>query len=129
MSVKMETRGEIQKKKTSLSSLYQKVNHFEKDKIEDIPYRNQKQHNSQARLKITKLFLWGYFSLIGGSFIFCLVYNILAGWLSKKLSFTTPIEYINVIQTVSLITTTLSSGVGFVIGYYFKNDEKDNQRD
>ena len=129
MSVKMETRGEIQKKKTSLSSLYQKVNYFEKDKIENIPYKNQKQHNSQARLKITKLFLWGYFSLIGGSFIFCLVCNILAGWLSKKLSFTTLIEYINVVQTVSLITTTLSSGVGFVIGYYFKNDEKDNQRD
>jgi len=129
MPVEIETRNEPRRKKIFSSSLYQKVNHFEKDKSEDIPYKNQKQHDSQARLKITKLFLWGYFSLIGGSFIFCLVYNILAGWLSKKLSFTTPIEYINVVQTVSLMTTTLSSGVGFVIGYYFKNDEKDNQRD
>jgi len=30
------------------------------------------------------------------------------------------IPYIEVSNTVSLITTTLSSGVGFVIGYYFK---------
>jgi len=88
---------------------------------------NAKKHDRETRKQITKLFLNWYFWLIILAFLFCLGYNwIIAllniNLLSKGMEL---IPYIEVSNTVSLITTTLSSGVGFVIGYYFKND-KDN---
>ena len=92
------------------------------------------KHDSESRLQITKLFLWAYFVLIAASFVFCYTYNdhiadlYLAATKALPADKTLPIsdlpEYINVSQTVSLITATLSSGVGFVIGYYFKNGER-----
>jgi hypothetical protein len=86
-----------------------------------------KKHDRETRKQITKLFLNWYFWLIIFAFIFCFGYNwavalLNLNLLSNKLEL---IPYIEVSNTVSLITTTLSSGVGFVIGYYFKND-KDN---
>jgi hypothetical protein len=88
---------------------------------------NANKHDRETRKQITKLFLNWYFWLIILAFLFCLGYNwIIAllniNLLSKGMEL---IPYIEVSNTVSLITTTLSSGVGFVIGYYFKND-KDN---
>ena len=91
------------------------------------------KHDSESRLQITKLFLWAYFILIAASFVFCYTYNNNIADLylvatKSSASGTLPVnvlpEYINVSQTVSLITATLSSGVGFVIGYYFKNGER-----
>jgi len=92
------------------------------------------KHDSESRLQITKLLLWAYFILIAASFAFCYLYNdhiadlYLSAAKALPTDITLPInglpEYINVSQTVSLITATLSSGVGFVIGYYFKNGER-----
>lgn len=84
------------------------------------------EHDSRSRLEITKLFLKWYFCLIAGSFIFSLVYNFWAAsinsdLISKNQQLQNLIPYLDVSNTVSIITTTLSSGVGFVIGYYFKN--------
>lgn len=81
------------------------------------------QHGAEARLTITKLFLKWYFCLIAGSFIFCLAYNFIAASINHNLTLTgeSIIPYLELTNTVSLITTTLSSGLGFVIGYYFKN--------
>ncbi|MDA0617351.1 MAG: hypothetical protein O3A66_01350 [Proteobacteria bacterium] len=83
-----------------------------------------KKHDRETKWKITKLFLTWYFTLIIGAFCFCLIYNCVISWcniklLSKNMDL---IPYIEVSNTVSLITTALSSSVGFVIGYYFKNN-------
>lgn len=80
----------------------------------------------KSRLTITKLFLTWYFSLICGSFAFSLVYNFFAAIMNLKLAATNKdliiqIPYLDVSNTVQIITTTLSSGFGFVMGYYFRN--------
>jgi hypothetical protein len=80
-------------------------------------------HDSKSRLEITKLFLKWYFCLIGGGFLFCLIYNFLAAYLNYKLKLDTPLKYLDISNTVSLITNTLTGGMGFVIGYYFKNKD------
>jgi hypothetical protein len=83
---------------------------------------NQDEHDSRSRLTITKMFLQAYFTLIACGFVFCLFYNSIIAYLNHKYVFT--IEYLDVANTVSIITTTLSSGVVFVIGYYFKSKNK-----
>jgi len=84
---------------------------------------NPKQHDSEARREITKLFLKWYFVLIAFAFLFSAGYNFYAAYMNIALSSTDKLKYLEITNTVSLITTTLSSGVGFVIGYYFKNKE------
>lgn len=82
---------------------------------------NKDEHNADSRLSITKLFLKWYFSLIAGAFLFTGLYNFFAADFNNLWGAAIP--YLEVTNTVSIITTTLSSGVGFVIGYYFKNKE------
>ena len=84
---------------------------------------SKEEHDSKSRLEITKLFLKAYFWLIGGSFIFCLVYNYGAALINSHFKLDLPIKYVDVTNTVSIITTTLSGGMGFVIGFYFKNKD------
>ena len=83
------------------------------------PFDKQK-HDSESRLRITRLFLIWYFVLIAGSFLFSAGYNFIAAHMNQSIM-SNPISYLDVSNTVSIVTTTLSSGVGFVIGYYFKN--------
>jgi hypothetical protein len=91
----------------------------------DQPF-NPEHHNSKLRGEITTLFLKWYFGLIAGSFAFSAIYNFLAGLLNYHYTQNNPINYLDVSNTVSIVTTTLSSGVGFVIGYYFKNKNDEN---
>lgn len=86
------------------------------------PKFDKSQHDSESRLEITKLFLKWYFSLIAGTFIFTALYNFIAAIINSKIP-NSALPYLEVVNTVAIITTTLSSGVGFVIGYYFKNKE------
>lgn len=100
------------------------------EELRSIPEFDQTQHDSESRKEITKLFLKWYFCLIAGAFAFCAIYNFVAAKLNlgilkaaHDLSIERPelLTYLEVSNTVAIITTTLSSGVGFVIGYYFKN--------
>lgn len=84
---------------------------------------HQQEHDSKSRLEITRLFLKSYFYLIAGGFIFCLVYNYGAALINSYSKLDIPIRYVDVTNTVSIITTTLSGGMGFVIGFYFKNKD------
>lgn len=85
---------------------------------------DQKEYDSKSRLEITKLFLKWYFGLICGGFIFCLIYNYGAAYLNFQFrELNNSMKYVDISNTVTIITTTLSSGMGFVIGYYFKNKE------
>lgn len=78
------------------------------------PSFNKEEHESNSRLIITKLFLTWYFILIFGFFVFSLIYNLLSILLGST-------NLLDIYKTVTIITTSLSGGVGFVIGYYFKN--------
>lgn len=84
---------------------------------------DQRRHDSESRLRITTLFLKWFFSLILFSFLFSAAYNFVAAWINTNRDLTDKIPLLDVSNTVSIVTTTLSSGVGFVIGYYFKNKE------
>ncbi len=87
----------------------------------DLANWNKEKHDNEARLSITKLVLWWYFGLIIFSFLYAAGYNSLAIFLNQHLTTAESIKLLDVSNTVSLITSTLGSGVGFVIGYYFKN--------
>jgi ABC-type Fe3+ transport system permease subunit len=83
---------------------------------------DKEKHDHESRLKITQLFLKWYFALIVFSFCFAIVYNFAAAYMNDGTNVENNyLPYLDVSNTVSIITTTLSSGVGFVIGYYFKN--------
>lgn len=84
---------------------------------------NKTEHESKSRLEITKLFLKWYFCLIAGGFLFCLIYNFFAAYLNYTFTLESPLKYLDISNTVSLITNTLTGGMGFVIGYYFKNKD------
>ncbi|MDA0781891.1 MAG: hypothetical protein PQ612_02185 [Rickettsiales bacterium] len=85
------------------------------------------EHINKSRLAITKLFLKWYFCLIVFGFIFSAGYNFMVAKINLSLltSNATSLDFIDVGNTVALITSTLSSGVGFVIGYYFKNKDSE----
>lgn len=110
--------------KESLSKKLQILDKFGEKVVEKSKFDANK-HAHESRLKITTLFLVAYFLLIAGSFIFSMIYNFHAAHINEELLKTNPnahfLDYLDVYNTVSIITTTLSSGVGFVIGYYFKN--------
>lgn len=82
---------------------------------------NKEKHEGEARLAITRLVLWWYFVLITFSFLFAAGYNFIASSLNTNIPQESIIPYLDIFNTVSLITSSLGSGVGFVIGYYFKN--------
>lgn len=93
---------------------------------------NKQRHESESRLAITKIFLYAYFALIAFAFIFSAFYNFVAAYLNSLLNVgidvpgkATLITYIDVTNTVSIVTTTLGSGLGFMIGYYFKSKSED----
>jgi len=91
-------------------------------KIDPDPAFNKTKHDSESRFNITKLFLKWYFCLISGSFVFAAVYNFIAANINIRIP-ENQINYLDVSNTVSIITTTLSGAAGFVIGYYFKTKD------
>lgn len=83
---------------------------------------NKDEHESKSRLEITRLILKWYFRLVAGSFGFCFFYNCTIAFLNDSLE-CEPIPYLDVYNTVSIITASLTGIVGFVIGYYFKGKQ------
>lgn len=98
------------------------IDNFEEKLGSKKPF-NHGEHEATSRLEITKLFLWWFFILIAGAFIFGGTYNFIAAHLNMHLipAGKVQLEYLNIVDTVSVVTTTLSGSVGFVIGFYFKN--------
>lgn len=93
------------------------------NKLAQEPSFDKTKHDSESRLTITRIFLISYFLLIAGAFLFSAAYNFISAYINLK-NPNNPISYLDVSNTVSIITTTLSSGMGFVIGYYFKNHKE-----
>ncbi len=93
-------------------------------KVESSPTEwNKSKHEGESRLEITKMFLSWFFMLIAFGFLFSAFYNFMAALINTNHLLEEKVPFLDVVNTVSIITTTLSSGVGFVIGYYFKNKD------
>lgn len=101
-----------------IESQYKKVEELTREKNDTF---NKTEHDSHSRLEITKIFLKWYFCLFAGTFIFCGLYNCIVAIFNYN--FLSEIEYLNIGNTISLVAGILSSALGFVIGYYFKNKE------
>jgi hypothetical protein len=75
----------------------------------------------ETRSKIAKQFVFWYFILIGGSFIFTLIYNLLIFWLFPKFMPEQIIAPKDILLTAAGI---VGSPLGFIVGYYFKDIQK-----
>lgn len=97
--------------------------------IKNKPEYNAAQHKNESRFIITKMFLRWYFGILLGSFVFCSLYNWTCAYINHAYEFTqeTGLKYLEVSTIISLIAATLSSSLGFVIGYYFKGKEEENE--
>ncbi len=74
----------------------------------------------KSRLEITKYFLSSFFGLIIFSFIFCFIYNLcFIPWGDNLIKH--GIKPLDITNILPLITTTLGTGLGFIMGYYFKD--------
>lgn len=93
---------------------------------------NSDKHDREAKLDITKMFLWFFFLSGLFVFLFCFAYNAYftywAGECIKhcKINETCDfcnVELLNVLNVISAVTTALGTALGFIIGYYFKDKQ------
>ncbi|MEQ1965426.1 hypothetical protein ABLB69_20310 [Xenorhabdus khoisanae] len=93
----------------------------EEEGLRDKTYRDDK-----ARTNLTFHFLWGFFALIVGCFIFVLGYNHLAikwiGALNEQgmMELAASVKLLELDKVLSVIIGALGTSLGFIIGYYFK---------
>ena len=76
------------------------------------------QHKDKTRSGIAKIFVWGYFISMGVTFIAVLAYNlyIVHNFL--------PVELLDIRDILTTVTSGIGAPLGFVVGYYFKGEEK-----
>lgn len=79
---------------------------------------NPAKELGKTRSLIAITFVKWYFYLLAGFLIFVVIYNPLVLWLGKELLILNPKDMILV------YTSAIGSPLGFVVGYYFKDSEK-----
>ncbi|HED3888596.1 TPA: hypothetical protein ACWL6U_003656 [Morganella morganii] len=94
--------------------------------VREIEVRDKTAQKDKARNSLTFHFLWGFFALIVGCFLFVFWYNSHAvEWIttlnSQRLSDTAgSVRLLELDKVLSVIIGTLGTSLGFIIGYYFK---------
>ncbi|HCT3367369.1 hypothetical protein [Proteus mirabilis] len=84
------------------------------------------QQDDKARNTLTFHFLWGFFILIGGCFLFVLIYNFAAvRWLQSLTENGVPdaashVKLLELDKVLAVVIGALGTSLGFIIGYYFK---------
>ncbi|EKM15203.1 hypothetical protein VCHENC01_0612 [Vibrio harveyi] len=97
------------------------------DRIEKDTLKQDKHHDPRTRSELTMKFVVFFFSLIGASYIFVLMYNEAAvTWMIrlKETGLEDSIKGIALLDfqaVISLIISGLGTSLGFIIGYYFKD--------
>lgn len=90
----------------------------------------QYQQDDKARNTLTFHFLWGFFALISGCFLFVLIYNSTAvKWIealdAKNIKDATNyIKLLELDKVLSVLIGALGTSLGFIIGYYFKEKKQ-----
>ncbi len=97
------------------------------EKLETETIQQDKQHDPKTRSELTMKFVVFFFSLLGASYIFVLIYNYAAvNWMislkEKGLDEAAKsIALLDFQAVISLVISGLGTSLGFIIGYYFKD--------
>jgi len=98
--------------KTSLDDIKQKLANDKNDEF------NSAKFNDEARSKIWKIFVRGFFIALFGSIIFTIVYNLVMYYWTGNMDMSIKME-----TMVTLVWSVIWTPLGFVMGYYFKADK------
>ena len=77
------------------------------------------EHNDRTKSKIATTFVNYYFWIIIGTILVGLLHNLIIFFMTKDGSLTLSIK-----DLLLIITTAIGSPLGFIIGYYFKENNK-----
>jgi hypothetical protein len=86
--------------------------------IDKRPRYNPTEHKDKTRSTIALFFVRGYLVLLGIIFLLVLTYNFLL------IKFAPGTDLLDVTDIMLLITGSVGSPLGFVVGYYFKGQEE-----
>lgn len=84
------------------------------------------QQDDTARNTLTFHFLWGFFILIGGCFLFVFAYNFAAVFWLEHLQANgvsdaaSHVKLLELDKVLAVVIGALGTSLGFIIGYYFK---------
>lgn len=94
--------------------------------IAEIKKSNPVIHKDETRRLFAFAFLIGYFVLLGCILLFVGAYNhfVIIDAMSRKIEGIAPTQLLDLERIFFLITSAFGPTLGFIIGYYFK-DEKD----
>ncbi|MDE9458794.1 hypothetical protein [Xenorhabdus bovienii] len=93
---------------------------------EELELKEKREQDDKARHSLTFHFVWGFFGLIVGCFLFVLWYNSHAiDWIktlnTQGLSdAAASVKLLELDKVLSVIIGALGTSLGFIIGYYFK---------
>ncbi len=116
--------SEVKKRLDSLNDSY----HKNKSTVvsEELELKEKGEQDDKARRNLTFHFVWGFFGLIIGCFLFVLWYNHHAiDWIktlnTQGLSdAAASVKLLELDKVLSVIIGALGTSLGFIIGYYFK---------
>jgi hypothetical protein len=108
-----ELEYELGKLEDELELFEDNLNSIEEDKNN----YNQQEHNDKTKSGLAKVFVYGYFLMIGLSMFSILIYNYLIFRIKNDNEL-----IIDVKELLLVITTAIGSPLGFIIGYYFKEN-------
>lgn len=103
-------RHQLQRER-ELRQLQQKISDIDKDK----PSFDHLEHTDKSRKHIAFVFVYGYIIIVGIIIIGIPLYNWLA--LSKP-------DSLELEKTLAQVGALIGSPLGFVVGYYFKEDSQ-----
>ncbi len=102
----------------------------EKTPLEEVEERLREKYIQSHRLKIiedrsyiTRRFLYLYFAVLFFSFVFVYFYNWLILRFVSKMNYDRELlsHLLDFKDVVFVVTSNLAAALGFIIGYYFKN--------
>lgn len=92
-------------------------------RVEEAKPFDKTEHDTKTRSHIANRFVSWFFYLLGGSILAILIYNSIIIYNDK------PGDYVVSFKDVILtIGTVVGSPLGFVVGYYFKEDGRNNKK-
>lgn len=80
---------------------------------------NPREHNDKTKSKIALFFVQWYFYIIIGTILAVLIYNPAIRFFTGNTD-----SFINIKDTLLIVTSAVGSPLGFIIGHYFKENGK-----
>lgn len=89
-------------------------------KIDNTQFKehNSKEHEDKTRSELAKVFVYGYFILLGVTILLILISNFIVEIFKLDRSLIMSVK-----DVVLVLSSAIGSSLGFVVGYYFKSSE------